>query len=40
VMARHISAATLFYGPDLDTPVRDLQPRGSNSASHVNGEDR
>lgn len=40
VMASHISAATLFYGPDLDTPVRDLQPRGTGPGSRVSGDDR
>jgi DNA-binding FadR family transcriptional regulator len=40
VMARHIGAAELFYGADLDTPVRDLMPRGSRPAARGSGDQR
>ena len=40
VMARHITAATLFYGSDLDTPVRDLQYGRAGVARNVAGDDR
>jgi GntR family transcriptional regulator, transcriptional repressor for pyruvate dehydrogenase complex len=35
VMADHIRAAKLFYGSDLDTPLRDLQARNSDLAPRV-----
>ncbi|GAA4342114.1 FadR/GntR family transcriptional regulator [Microbacterium rhizosphaerae] len=35
VMAEHISAAKLFYGADLDTPLRDLQVGSSDLTLRV-----